>query len=123
MYDIRAQETAEIVDEVEDHKASMSLLKEDTIEDVTRQANDVLARAKEKSLALGDDMSHRLSEICDTIEKVKSVKLRKMVALEVSRQKRRRMGVSKGVGKKLVRSNGRLLGKRKMEEVVEWLDC
>ena len=123
VYDVRAQETAEMVEEVEEHKASMSILKEDTIEDVQRQIDDLFARAKEKSLALGDDMIEGLSELCDSIEKVKRVRLRKMVAVEVSKQKRRRMGVSKGVGRKQVRGNQRLLGKRKREEVVEWIDC
>jgi hypothetical protein len=46
-----------------------------------------------------------------------------MVAGEVSRQKRRRKGVSRGVGKRLVRGEQRLLGRRRNTEDVEWVDC
>jgi hypothetical protein len=122
-YDARAHENAQMMEEMEEHKAEVSLLKEDAIKDLWREVEDVFARGKEEGYSLGDDINEQLSEVCDRIDKVKRAGLRKMVAREVSRQKRRRKGVSKGVGKRLVRGERRLLGRRRDAEDVEWVDC
>jgi hypothetical protein len=122
-YDARVHENAVLTDEMEEHKAEVSMLKEDTIKDLWREAEDVFARSKEEGWSLGLEISDQLLGVCDRIDQVKRVGLRKMVAGEVSRQKRRRKGVSRGVGKRLVRGEQRLLGRRRNTEDVEWVDC
>ncbi|KZM21805.1 uncharacterized protein EKO05_0001776 [Ascochyta rabiei] len=122
-YDVRARETAEFMGEMEEHKAEVSLLKRDTIQDLWRETEEVLARGKEEGWALGEDINERLSELCDKIERVKRVRLRKMVASEVSRQKQRKRGVPRGVGRGLASNDQRLLGRMREAEDVEWCDC
>ncbi|KAF9691090.1 hypothetical protein EKO04_010925 [Ascochyta lentis] len=122
-YDTRARETAEFMGEMEEHKAEVGLLKSDAIKDLWRETEDVFARGKEEGWALGEDINERLSGLCDEIDRVKRVRLKKMVVSEVSRQKRRRRGVPKGVGRRLVRGEQRLLGRMRDAEDVEWVDC
>ncbi|EUC46413.1 hypothetical protein COCMIDRAFT_92813 [Bipolaris oryzae ATCC 44560] len=120
-YDARAHETVEMMDEMEEHKADIALLKEDAIKDLGREIEDVFTRCKEEGDVLSNDVNERLSELCDRIYDVKKQKLRKMITREFSRQKRKKMGASKRTGKRLGRSDKRLLGRRREEE--EWVDC
>ncbi|KAJ4361271.1 hypothetical protein N0V95_002040 [Ascochyta clinopodiicola] len=81
-YDTRARETAEFMGDMEEHKTEVSLLRRDTIQDLWRETEDVIARCKEEGWALGEDINERLSELCSKIDRVKRVRLRKMVASE-----------------------------------------
>lgn len=120
-YDARAHETAEMMNEMEEHKADIALLKEDTIKDLGREVEDVFTRCKEGDV-LSNDVNEWLSEFCDRIYDVKELKLQKMIAREFSKQKRKKMGVLKRTGKRSRRSDKRLLGRRREEEE-EWVDC
>lgn len=123
-YDDRARETADFDDAMEEHKAEVSLLQRDTIDSLWRETEDVFAQSKEAGLALGEDIYERLSEVCDKIEGIKKVRLRKMVRSEVSRQTGGKRGGRKGKTTVRVRANHSLLGRRReAQDVVEWVDC
>lgn len=115
------------MEEMEGHKTDMSLLKDDTINELQKDSEEVFAKGRQAGLDVGDELTERLgwvfAEMCDRIEKVKRVRLRKMVAVEVSRCKRRRKGVPHGVGKRLTRGGQKLLGRRREPDELEWVDC
>lgn len=115
------------MEEMEGHKTDMSLLKDDTIDELQKESEEVFAKGRQEGLDLGDELTERLgwvfAEMCDRIDKVKRVRLRKMVAVEVSRCKRWRIGVPRGVGKRLIRGEHRLLGRRREADELEWVDC
>lgn len=121
-YDARAHETAEMINEMEEHKAEMALLKEDTLKDLWREIEDMFARCREEGRVLTDNINERLSELNDRTHALKRLKMRKMFVGEFSRQKPRRVGLLRRAGKGLVRSDKRLLGRRREEEA-EWVDC
>ncbi|USP74906.1 hypothetical protein yc1106_02180 [Curvularia clavata] len=121
-YDARAHETAELMNEMEEYKADMSLLKQDTIKDLGSELEDLFTRCREEKRALSDNINEQLSELHHEIHTLKRLKSQKMIAREFSKRKRRRTGLSKGMGKRLARGDKRLLGRRREAEEAEWVD-
>ncbi|KAF2631426.1 hypothetical protein BU25DRAFT_454878 [Macroventuria anomochaeta] len=123
----RAHETAEMIEEMEEHKTDMMLLKEDAIKDLSREVDAVFEKNKEQGWEWSDALSERLEgvfgEMCDRIDRMKRVRLKKIVAFEVRKYERRRKGVPRGVGRSLVRRNQKLLGRRREADELVWFDC
>lgn len=123
--DDHAHENAEFGEEMEEHKAEILLLRKDSVDELWREGQEVLDQGKEACLAFGDDINDYLSRLCDKIDGLNNLGLRKLVAGEVRRQQRRRVSVRKGVrrkgaGRKEVKGEHKLGKKRKVEE--EWYD-
>lgn len=116
-----------MMEEIEEHKADMMMLKADTIKDLSNRIDEVFAKGQQEGLDLGDELVGRLGrvfgEVCDKIDRLKRMKLQQMIAFEVRMYKRRRKGVPRGVGTSLVRGDQKLLGRRREAEEVEWVDC
>jgi hypothetical protein len=122
----RAHETAEMMEEMEAHKTDMMLLKEDAIKDLSREVDAVFEKGKEEGWEWSDALSERLegvfAEMCDRINRIKRVRLKKIVAFEVRKYERRRKGVPRSVGKSLVKRDQRLLGRRREADELVWFD-
>lgn len=115
-YDDRVQAHLEFDTEMEEHKAEISLLMKDTVDDLWQEGDKILEQGRAVCLAFGEDINEQLFGICDRIDRLNRNALRKMVVAEVSRQRRRKKGISKGVGRKLLRGEHRLLGRRREVE-------
>jgi nucleoid DNA-binding protein len=105
----------------------MMLLKEDAIKDLSREVDAVFEKGKEEGWEWSDALSERLegvfAEMCDRINRIKRVRLKKIVAFEVRKYERRRKGVPRSVGKSLVKRDQRLLGRRREADELVWFDC
>lgn len=119
----RARETAEMMDDMEELKFDMALLKNDAVEELSAEIDAVFAKGQELSNALSERLEEVFMEMCDKIDRLKRTRLKKMVALEVRKYERRRKGVPRGTGRGLIRSDLKLLGRRRGVESQEWVDC
>lgn len=112
---------------MEEHKTDMMLLRNDAIDELHEDIGKILAQGREYSLDLGDELTEKLEltfgKICDKIEMLKRTQLKKMVAFEVRKYKRRRKGVPIGVGKSLIRGDHKLLGRKREAETLECVNC
>ena len=128
-YSDRAQEAAAMLDEIEDYKSEMHILREDTLDDFRKEIDEAFTQGRQEGISLADFLSERLQwvfgEVCGTIDGLKKMGLKRMVAREVRTYQRRRRSVPKGPGKmKRWEKGGRaLLGRRREAEEVEWVDC
>lgn len=124
--DARAQINADTADELEEHRTDMQLLKEDAVRDLSTDIEAVFDQWKvdrdEQSEALREGLEGECDILMDRIERVRRVGLKRMVAREVGRWKRRRKGVPKGVCER-VRGTRKLLGQGKVDNGNdEWVD-
>jgi hypothetical protein len=125
----RAHETAEIIDDICEHKSDILLLEKDALAELARETDAVFERARQEGCELSDFLAERLEDsvagLCDRIEALKRVEVGKMVRCEVRRyERRRKKGVQRGVGRRsLVRGGRKLLGREREVEVSEWVDC
>ncbi|CAA9957700.1 hypothetical protein PTMSG1_01308 [Pyrenophora teres f. maculata] len=121
-YDDRVKAQGEFEMEMEEHKAEISSLREDTVDELLREGDKTLEQGRAACLAFGEDINEQLFAICDTIDMLNKNALRKMVVAEVSRQQRRKRGIRKGWGKNLPRGKHKLLGRRRWQADDEWVD-
>lgn len=116
-----------MMEDMEEHKTDMMLLKDDAIKDLSREIEAVFEKGKEEGWEWSDALSERLEgvfvEMCDEIDKLKRTRLKKMVAIEVRKYERRRKGVFRGVGNSPIRGDQKLLGRKREADSQEWIDC
>jgi len=120
-YDDRVEAQGEFETEMEEHKAEISMLRKDTVDELWREGDKILEQGRAACLAFGEDINEQLFGICDRIDRLNRSALRKMVVTEVGRQQRRKRGIPKGWGRNLLRRERRLLGRRR-EADDEWAD-
>lgn len=81
------------------------------------EIKDVLEEATEEGKELGEVLYEKIAEtfsdMCDKIEELKREWLKKMVAFDICKYKPRKKRVPWGVGKSLIRSDQKLLGRRR----------
>lgn len=124
-----AHESADLLDELEEAKAELSLLREDAISELVKETSTVLERGREEGVELADGVGERLltvwGEACEHVDRVGKWEVKKMVRREVARWNRAkaRRGIRKGVGVggETKRAGARLLGRRR-ETQGEWED-
>ncbi|KAH6613129.1 hypothetical protein C7974DRAFT_428823 [Boeremia exigua] len=123
----RAHEAAELIDDLEDHKTELLLLRNDTINELSREIDAVFEKSREEGWELNDKLEEQyaaaLGDVCDKIERLKRVRVKKMVACEVRNSVWRKKGVRRGVKKEPGRSGKRLLGRKREAEEEVWVDC
>lgn len=118
-----------MLDEIEDYKSEMHILREDTLDDFRKEIDEAFTQGRQEGITLADFLSERLQwvfgEVCGTIDGLKKMGLKRMVAREVRTYQRGRRSVPKGLGKmKRWEKGGRaMLGRRREAEEVEWVDC
>jgi hypothetical protein len=120
-HDDRAREHADFETEMEEHKAEISWMKKDTLDDLWRQGDEMLEQGKELCSAFGEDINEQLFGLCDRIERLNRYALRRMVAAEVGKQRRRKKGIPRGWGRNMLRGEHKLLGRRREAEEA-WVD-
>ncbi|KAI2479344.1 hypothetical protein Ptr902_09555 [Pyrenophora tritici-repentis] len=121
-YDDRVEAQGEFETEMEEHKAEISLLRKDTVDELWREGDKILEQGRAVCLAFGEDINEQPFGICDRIDRLNRNALRKMVVAEVSRQQRRKRGIPKGWGRNLLRGKHKLLGRRRRQADDEWAD-
>lgn len=129
-YDDRVEAQGEFETEMEEHKAEISLLRNDTVNDLWREGQEILEQGRAVCLALGEGIHEELHGICDRIDKLKRFALKKLVVAEVSRQRRRKRGRPKGRASNLLMGEHRPLKRRgqgrrrkgQSEAEEEWTD-
>ncbi|KAF9690391.1 hypothetical protein EKO04_011606 [Ascochyta lentis] len=121
-YDDRVEAQGEFETEMEEHKADISLLQKDSIDNLWREGDKVLEQGRALCLAFGEDINEQLFGLCDKIDRLNRYALRKMVVAEVSRQQRRKKGVPRGWGRNMLKGEQRLLGRRRRGAEDEWAD-
>lgn len=122
--DARAHETAEVEEYLEDHKLDLRITKDDCYDELLADIDALHAKWRQECLDLQDNLDemfeNTFGKMCDRIESIKRFELKRMVATEVKKHGRRWRGVKRGIDKRVVKSDQKLLG-RKRE--VEWEDC
>jgi len=129
-YDDRVEAQGEFETEMEEHKAEISLLRKDTVNDLWREGEEILEQGRAVCLALGEGINEELIGICDRIDRLKRFALKKMVVAEVSRQRRRIRRRPKGRTSNMLMGEHRPLGRRRQgrrrqgqsEAEEEWSD-
>lgn len=120
-YDDRVEAEGEFEMVMEEHKAEIQLLREDTIDDLWGEGDKILEQGRVVCSEFGEDINEQLFRLCDRIERLNRYALRKMVVAEVSRQQKRKKAVPKGWGRNLLMGERTLLGRRREAED-EWSD-
>jgi ElaB/YqjD/DUF883 family membrane-anchored ribosome-binding protein len=85
-----AREYANFQTQVEELQAEMSWTKEETLDDLRQQGEEMIEQSKDECTAFSDDINNQMTDIwysfCDKVTAVKKPWLRKMVAVEISKQ-------------------------------------
>jgi hypothetical protein len=94
--DVRAHKTAEFEDYLGEHNADLRLAKDDCSKELLVDVELMYAKGKQECLDIHEELTQMLEdtfgEMCDRIETIKRVELKKLVAAEVKKQERRRSG-------------------------------
>jgi hypothetical protein len=90
VHDDNARQYADFQTQVEELQAEMSLAKQETLDDLRQQGEEMIEQSKDECAAFGDDMNNQMTDLwydfCDKVTAVKKPWLRKMVAVEISKR-------------------------------------
>ncbi|KAJ8114352.1 hypothetical protein OPT61_g3747 [Boeremia exigua] len=121
----RAHETALMMEDMEEHKAEVLILRDDTVDELNKQISEAFDQGRQEACDVGDELTERLQfvfdELCGTIDGLKRTTLKGLVASEVRRYQRGRRRVPVGGSKRPKHCAKRMLGKRREAES-EWED-
>lgn len=128
VYDIRAEASAEVKEEVEDGIFDLEMIKKDIISDLEAAKEEFSLHTRQEAVDIQEDLAEQLSDAglirYDDMIMTKRRLLKKFFAVGAGRLRRGGRGISKGVGKGTasLSSQRRLLG-MKRAELEEWTDC
>jgi hypothetical protein len=140
MHDDHARQYADFQTQVEELQAEMSWTKQETLDDLRQQGEEMIEQSKDECTAFGDDMNNQMTDLwydfCDKVTAVKKPWLRKMVAVEISKRSTWRNMVAvkvseqrawrkirpRGWGRFMLRGEHKPSGRRREPGEEAWVD-
>ncbi|KAF2123729.1 hypothetical protein P153DRAFT_391146 [Dothidotthia symphoricarpi CBS 119687] len=124
------EETAGMMDDMKEHKTDMRSTKDDAVRDMNAHLHDAIGDAQDKVSVLREDMDKDMQQgidvLCDKIERLKQLLVKRVVAFEVRKYWRRRKRAHQSVGQGIVKRKSpklrrikhkmKVLGRRRYDE-------